>query len=105
MFFQLFKHTTLIDEEWIFSKFNFKAIAQLSKDLANELGIYFSWVCEYQFCVAVAINLQRYSNDCRAEPFERQWKSWNYYQTQFNFNDAFSAFEKKLAKGLRKLNE
>lgn len=42
LFFQLFKHTSLIDEEWLFSKYNVKAIAQLSQDLAKELGIYFS---------------------------------------------------------------
>lgn len=28
LFFQLFKHTSLIDEEWLFSKYNVKAIAQ-----------------------------------------------------------------------------
>lgn len=98
LFFQLFKHTTLIDEKWIFSKFSTKAIAQLSKDLAKELGIYFSPVCEYQFCVAIAINLQRYYNGYLAEPYERQWKSWKYYQTKFNFNDAFSDFEREIGK-------
>ncbi|CDF59521.1 mga helix-turn-helix domain protein [Carnobacterium maltaromaticum LMA28] len=98
LFFQLFKHTSLIDEEWLFSKYNVKAIAQLSQDLAKELGIYFSPVCEYQFCIAVAINLQRSCNDYHGEPSERQWESWKYYQTQFNFNNAFSNFERKIGK-------
>jgi hypothetical protein len=46
----------------------------------------------------VAINLQRSCNDYHGEPSERQWESWKYYQTQFNFNNAFSNFERKIGK-------
>lgn len=100
IFFQLFKHTALVDKEWLFSEFDIKAIAQLSQDLAKELGIYFSPICEYQFCIAVGINLQRYRNGNKAEPNERQWQSWEHYQNKFNFNHAFLDFERKIGKSI-----